>query len=116
MGRVSYDFSRKTVLVTGANRGIDYAVACGFSQVGSDVSILYIDNEVVETSKRLSDETGHSVTGLHCDITDKAQVQSSSFFCRCISSFRAAILSCRRLTLSPLPPGPIQSALSIWPR
>ena len=34
MGKVSYDFSGQTVLVTGGSRGIGYGVAKGFAKAG----------------------------------------------------------------------------------
>ena len=75
MGKVTYDFSGKTVLVTGASRGIGYGVARGFAQAGADLAILADDEGVFKAAEKLSTETGQSVKGLRCDITDVDQIK-----------------------------------------
>ena len=77
MGNVSYDFSGKTVLVTGASRGIGYSVARGFANAGADVTILASGDGVDKATRKMSEETGRKVQGLRCDITDSQQVQAA---------------------------------------
>jgi len=74
MTNVTFDFSAKTVLVTGASRGIGLGVARGFAQAGADLHILATTDAVKQTAQDLSDETGASVAGHVCDITDRARV------------------------------------------
>lgn len=76
MGQVTYDFSGKSVLVTGGSRGIGYGVAKGFVQAGADVSILADDSGVTDAATRLADEAGGTVRAFQCDITDVDQVRS----------------------------------------
>lgn len=77
MGTITYDFSGKTVLVTGASRGIGYGVAKGFASSGADVLVLADDAGVFDAAEKLSSETGAKVSGLQCDITDVEQIKSA---------------------------------------
>ena len=71
---MSFDFSGKRVLVTGASRGIGLGVARGFAMAGADLSIIATNEGVFETAAALAEETGRPVEGLVCDITDRARV------------------------------------------
>ncbi|MGJ8530724.1 MAG: SDR family NAD(P)-dependent oxidoreductase [Alphaproteobacteria bacterium] len=77
MGKVTYDFSGKTVLVTGGSRGIGYGVAKGFGQAGADLAILADDETVFDAAENLSDEIGQKVKGIRCDITDVDQIKQA---------------------------------------
>jgi NAD(P)-dependent dehydrogenase (short-subunit alcohol dehydrogenase family) len=72
MGRVSYNFSGKTVVVTGASRGIGYAVAEAFLRAGARVYILSSGDGILDAAKTLS-KFG-DVTALQADITDSKAI------------------------------------------
>src|SRR5690606_3059302 len=77
MGQVSYDFSGKSVLVTGASRGIGYGVAKGFARAGAALTILADDEGVTAAAEVLSSETGTVVKAIRCDITEVAQIDAA---------------------------------------
>ncbi len=68
------DFTGKKVLVSGASRGIGYGVARGFAMAGADLTIIASSEAIHEDARTLAAETSASVTGLVCDITDRAAV------------------------------------------
>jgi NAD(P)-dependent dehydrogenase (short-subunit alcohol dehydrogenase family) len=74
---LTYNFSGKNVLVTGASRGIGYGVAKGFSAAGANVTILAENAEVEDAAICLSQETGVKVTALQCDVTDLPGVRQA---------------------------------------
>lgn len=77
MGKVSYDFSGETVLVTGASRGIGFGVARGFAAAGAEVFILASGDRIGAVAADLAAQTGARCHGLVCDITDAEAVRAA---------------------------------------
>lgn len=75
MGTIQYDFSGKTVLVTGGSRGIGYGVAEGFVKAGAEVTILSQSETVHEAAEQLRGMTYNDVGSIQCDITDPDAVR-----------------------------------------
>ena len=69
-------FAGKTVMITGASRGIGYGVAQAFARHGATVHILSQGQDIHDAAQALSTETGQIVTGWVCDITDSAGVDA----------------------------------------
>jgi len=68
-------FAGKSVVVTGGNRGIGYAVAERFANEGASVAIASIEEHVHEAAKTLVSSTGSNVLGVVCDVTSVSDVK-----------------------------------------
>ncbi|WP_436637592.1 SDR family NAD(P)-dependent oxidoreductase [Microbaculum sp. FT89] len=71
---VRFDFAGKRVLVTGASRGIGFAVAEAFATTGADLVVLAEDDAVRSAAERLSAIAARPVSAIVCDISDRASV------------------------------------------
>lgn len=67
---VCFDFTGKSVLVTGASSGIGFGVAAGFARAGADLTILSSTDAIHEAASQLPGK----VTAIQCDISDAAMV------------------------------------------
>lgn len=74
---IRFDFSGKHVLVTGASRGIGYAIAEAFSMAGATTTILAENTEIDEAAQTLERQSGRPVRSIQCDITDRDAVSSA---------------------------------------
>lgn len=73
-GTSQFDFTGKTVLLTGASRGIGLGVARGFAEAGATVHILATDDRIHAAAETLAGQSGAAVTGHICDIADAERV------------------------------------------
>ena len=65
-----FNFTGKTVLVSGASRGIGYGVAQAFAMAGADLTVLSGGEGIDAAAEALSKECGRPVRGIQCDIAD----------------------------------------------
>lgn len=66
-------FEGKTVVVTGGNKGIGFAIAQRFAAEGANLVIASVETQVEEAAARLR-ETGARAVGVICDVTDRDAV------------------------------------------
>ena len=67
-----YDFTGKTVLVTGAGHGLGRAIAKGFAELGAEVFGIDLDQAELEETRR---EAGARCQVRRVDVTDRRAVQ-----------------------------------------
>jgi gluconate 5-dehydrogenase len=70
-----FSVANQTVLVTGGSRGIGRALAEGFVRRGARVLICSRSQESVDTAIREMSETGLTVEGLACDVSQEGEIQ-----------------------------------------
>jgi 3-hydroxybutyrate dehydrogenase len=72
-----FDFTGKSVLVSGASRGIGYGVAEAFAKAGADVIVLSGGEGIEAAAEAISKECGQPVRGIRCDISDAQAVDEA---------------------------------------
>lgn len=70
----TFDFSGKSVLVTGASSGIGRGVAEAFAAADADLTILADVAGVHEAAEEIAQACGRPVKALRCDISDRPAV------------------------------------------
>lgn len=74
---MSMGLETKSVLITGASRGIGFGVAEAFAAAGAELAILADDETIHDAASRLSAGRERPVRSLVADITDKAAVRNA---------------------------------------
>lgn len=65
-----FDLTGRTVLVTGASRGIGHALALGLAEAGADVAVSARDTEALVKVAEQVEALGRHAVVLPCDVTD----------------------------------------------
>lgn len=71
MSTISFDFTGRSVVITGAARGIGRAIGEFFAEAGASVHLFDFDAD--EVTAAAADIDAH---GVHCDVSDSASVQA----------------------------------------
>jgi meso-butanediol dehydrogenase/(S,S)-butanediol dehydrogenase/diacetyl reductase len=83
-------FEKKTVLITGASRGIGKGLALRFAREGANVVVAANEDPVHEVAEEINRSGGRAVSAI-CDVTSKAEVEK--LFDRVNSEFGALDVS-----------------------
>lgn len=68
-------FEGKTVVVTGGNKGIGFAICRRFAEEGGNIVVASIEPRVEDAVAQLK-ETGANAVAVMCDVTDKEAVRA----------------------------------------
>ena len=68
------DLKGKTVLITGASRGIGEAAAREFAQLGANVALVARSADAI---KKIAAEIGDNAIAVTCDVADRASVENA---------------------------------------
>lgn len=92
-------FENKTVVITGGNKGIGYAIAERFAQEGACIAIASIEEQVLDAAKSLESATGAKILPVICDVSNIKDVKNlyieanKKFGCIDISIQNAGIIT-----------------------
>uniref|UniRef100_UPI004048550C SDR family oxidoreductase n=4 Tax=Yoonia sp. TaxID=2212373 RepID=UPI004048550C len=69
---INFDMSRKTVMITGASRGIGKAAAFAFARAGANVALLA---RSVDEIAQIAGDIGPKALAIPCDVTTRSEVE-----------------------------------------
>ena len=72
---VKYNFENLTVVITGAARGIGFAIAEAFAAQGAHPVIIDLNQQVVDEARQKLKDKGYSVSGYVGDVTNSSQME-----------------------------------------
>ncbi len=71
---ITYDFTGRVALVTGAGAGMGLATAQAFAKAGAAVALVDLSREQVEEAAAELTEQGYKALAVVCDVTDEQQI------------------------------------------
>lgn len=73
----NYDFSGKSVFITGAGSGIGRTTALAFAQAGAMVSVIDMNKSAAQETVRQIEDAGGTAIAIKCDVTKSAEVKAA---------------------------------------
>jgi len=71
----AYDFTDKSVLITGGSRGLGLVLARQLAEQGANISICARDEDELERARKDLQQHGANVFTFKCDVTNNTEVQ-----------------------------------------
>ncbi len=79
---LSFDFSGKSVIVTGATKGLGREVALAFARAGADLGVTGRNGDALASLKQEIEGLGRRCVTRICDLADREQcLDMASYFC-----------------------------------
>jgi 3-oxoacyl-[acyl-carrier protein] reductase len=101
---VARELQDRVALVTGASRGIGYAIADALGQHGARVAVLARDKDALETAAaRIAGADAERVLAVPADVTDSASVQEAVTAAHAWGGRLDIVVNCAGPQLAPLP-------------
>lgn len=111
---VSYDFSGKVALVTGAGKGMGAAAARAFAAAGAAVVVSDVDAEGLAAIARELEASGAKVLAVECNVADDAAV--GAMIDRAVKTFGTLDFAYNNAGVQPIPAEMADQALDDFER
>lgn len=73
---VTYDFSGRVALVTGASSGLGYGAAKAFAEAKATVVLVDVNEQKLKAATEVLQAAGHKALAITCDVSDESQVSN----------------------------------------
>lgn len=113
MAAPASEFKDKSVLITGAGRGIGKRLALGFAKLGARIGLVGRNKAEIDLAHIEIEQTGGNALRLRADVTDAEQLAVAADRMRVVFGSPADILICAAGVTGPLGPF-LQAPLKAW--
>lgn len=113
MATFSTEFKNKTVLVTGAGRGIGKRLALGFAHMGAKIALVSRSKGEIDLTHIEIEQAGGDALRIRADVTDPEQLALAVDRARVVFGTPVEILICAAATTGPLNSF-LQTPLKAW--
>ncbi|WP_226553874.1 glucose 1-dehydrogenase [Celeribacter naphthalenivorans] len=73
----NYDFSGKTVFITGGGSGIGRATTLEFAKAGGKIAVVDINEDAAKETVKMVKDAGGEAIAIKCNVTDSADVKAA---------------------------------------